>query len=176
MKTDLSSFMEDDIVISEEQFQEEIVNIARVSKTVKGGKRMKFRVLMVVGNGSGLVGIGLGKSDQIPNAITKAINAAKRELIRVPVRGTTIPYDVRGKLGSTTVYLAPAVPGTGLIAGGSVRKILEKVGVKDVIAKIYGSHNAINTARATISALSQLMDPVDLAKLRDLSLKQLFGI
>ncbi len=176
MGIDLSSFMDEEIVIAEEQFEEEIINISRVSKTVKGGKRMKFRVLMVVGNNNGLVGIGLGKSDQIPNAINKAINSAKRELIRVPVRGSTIPFDVKGKLGATTVFLAPAVPGTGLIAGGSVRKILEKVGIKDVIAKIYGSHNAINTARATIVALSQMMDPVDLAKLRGVSLKQLFGI
>ncbi len=176
MRMDLSAFMDDDIVIDEEQFQEEIVNISRVSKTVKGGKRMKFRVLMVVGNNNGLVGIGLGKSDQIPNAINKGINAAKRELIKVPIRGNTIPFDVKGRLGSSIVYLSPAVPGTGLIAGGSVRKILEKAGIKDVIAKINGSHNAISTARATIDGLSQLIDPVELAKLRGISLKQLFGI
>ena len=168
--------IEDELTTEEEQFEEETIDISRVSKTVKGGKRMKFRVLIVVGTGKGLVGIGLGKSDQIPNAINKAISSAKRELIRVPLKNATIPYDVKGKQGSTVVFLAPAVPGTGIIAGGSVRKILEKVGVKDVVAKIYGSHNAVNTARATIDALSQLMDPVEIAKLRGTSLKQLFGL
>lgn len=168
--------IEEDISLTEEQFEEETIDISRVSKTVKGGKRMKFRVLIVVGTGKGLVGIGLGKSDQIPNAINKAVSSAKRELIRVPLKSSTIPYDVKGRQGSTAVFLAPAVPGTGIIAGGSVRKILEKVGVKDVVAKIYGSHNAVNTARATINALSQLMDPVEITKLRGISFKQLFGL
>jgi len=171
-----NNVIEDEIATEEELFEEETIDISRVSKTVKGGKRMKFRVLIVVGTGKGLVGIGLGKSDQIPNAINKAISSAKRELIRVPLKNSTIPYDVKGKQGATVVFLAPAVAGTGIIAGGSVRKILEKVGVKDVVAKIYGSHNAVNTARATIDALSQLMDPIEIAKLRGTSLKQLFGL
>jgi small subunit ribosomal protein S5 len=166
----------DNLTLTEEQFEEETIDISRVSKTVKGGKRMKFRVLIVVGTGKGSVGIGLGKSDQIPNAINKAINTAKRELIHVPLKTSTIPYDVKGRQGSTVVFLAPAVPGTGIIAGGSVRKILEKVGIKDVVGKIYGSHNAVNTARATIDALSQLMGPVEISKLRGISLKQLFGL
>jgi small subunit ribosomal protein S5 len=168
--------IEEDAIEDVEQFEEATIDISRVSKTVKGGKSMKFRVLMVVGNNNGLVGIGLGKSDQIPNAINKAISSAKRELIKVPVKKNTIPYDVKGKEGSTTVFLAPAVAGTGIIAGGSVRKILEKVGIKDVVAKIYGSHNAVNTARATIDALNQLQDPVDVAKFRGVTLKQLFGL
>jgi len=163
-------------IITEEQYEEETINISRVSKTVKGGKRLKFRVLIVVGNGNGLVGVGLGKSDQIPVAIQKAINSAKRDLIRVPLKGKTIPYDVRGKCGSTVVYLAPAVSGTGIIAGGATRKILDKAGVKDVIGKIYGSSNAVNVAKATINALKQLKDPVEIAKMRGVTLKQLFGI
>ena len=159
-----------------EQFEEEIIHINRVSKTVKGGKRMKFRVLMVVGNRHGKVGFGIGKSDQIPNGIRKAVNGAKREMIEFPLRKGTLPCDVIGRQGSVKVYLFPAVPGTGIIAGGSVRKILEKAGVTDVVAKIIGSHNAVNTARATIDALEQLKDPVDVSKQRGISMKQLFGL
>jgi len=163
-------------IIAEEQYEEETIDISRVSKTVKGGKRLKFRVLIVAGNGNGLVGVGLGKSDQIPVAIQKAINSAKRDLIKVPLKGKTIPYDVKGKCGSTIVYLTPAVSGTGIIAGGAARKILDKAGIKDVIGKIYGSSNAVNVARATINALKQLDDPVVIAKMRGVTLKQLFGI
>jgi small subunit ribosomal protein S5 len=168
--------IEEEEIISEEQYEEETLEISRVSKTVKGGKRLKFRVLVVIGSESGLVGIGLGKSDQIPQAIQKAINSAKRDLIRVPLKARTIPYDVIGKCGSTRVFLAPAVSGTGIIAGGAVRKILDKAGVKDVIGKIYGSSNAVNVAKATINALKQLRDPVEIAKVRGVTLKQLFGL
>lgn len=163
-------------IITEEQYEEETIDISRVAKTVKGGKRLKFRVLIVTGNGNGLVGVGLGKSDQIPLAIQKAINSAKRDLIKVPLKGKTIPYDVKGKCGSTVVYLAPAVSGTGIIAGGAARKILDKAGIKDVIGKIYGSSNGVNVAKATIDALKQLKDPVEIAKMRGITLKQLFGI
>lgn len=163
-------------IVTEEQYEEETIDISRVAKTVKGGKRLKFRVLVVTGTGNGLVGIGLGKSDQIPLAVQKAINSAKRDLIKIPLKRKTIPYDVKGKCGSTVVFLAPAVSGTGIIAGGAVRKILDKAGVKDVIGKIYGSSNAVNVAKATINALKQLKDPVELANVRGVTIKQLFGL
>lgn len=168
--------IEEEEIVSEEQFEEETLEITRVSKTVKGGKRLKFRVIVAIGNGKGMVGIGLGKSDQIPLAIQKAMNTAKRDLVFVPLKGRTIPYDIRGKCGSTEVFLAPAVSGTGIIAGGAVRKILDKAGIKDVIGKIYGSSNAVNVSKATIDALKQLRDPVDIAKARGITLKQLFGL
>ena len=176
MRKDTRPSRNDDSSDNAEAFEEEIVHINRVSKTVKGGKRMKFRILMVVGNRQGKVGIGIGKSDQIPNGIRKAVNSAQREMIEFPLRKGTLPHDVIGKQGSARVYLFPAVPGTGIIAGGSVRKILEKAGITDVVAKIIGSHNAVNTARATIDALTQLKDPVVVAKQRGISMKQLFGL
>jgi len=163
-------------IVSEEQYEEETIDISRVAKTVKGGKRLKFRVLVVAGNNNGLVGIGLGKSDQIPLAVQKAINSAKRDLIKVPTKARTIPYDVKGKCGSTTVFLAPAVSGTGIIAGGAVRKILDKAGIKDVIGKIHGSSNAVNVAKATMDALKQLKNPAEIANMRGITLKQLFGL
>jgi len=169
-------FIEEEISISEEEFEEETIDISRVSKTVKGGKRLKFRIILVVGNRNGIVGVGLGKSDQIPVAIQKAVNSAKRDLIKIPFKNRTIPFDIKGKCGSTTVYLAPAVSGTGIIAGGAVRKILDKAGIKDVIGKIFGSTNSVNVSKATIVALKQLVDPVDIAKLRGITLKQLFGL
>ncbi|MCK5848407.1 MAG: 30S ribosomal protein S5 [Caldisericia bacterium] len=176
MRNDSRPVRNEDLTEDTETFEEEIVHINRVSKTVKGGKRMKFRILMVVGNRQGKVGIGIGKSDQIPNGIRKAVNSAQREMIEFPLRKGTLPHDVIGKQGSAKVYLFPAVPGTGIIAGGSVRKILEKAGITDVVAKIIGSHNAVNTARATIDALNQLKDPVVVAKQRGISMKQLFGL
>ena len=178
MDKEKQNFYSEEVIEEEaaDQFEEEIIHINRVSKTVKGGKRMKFRVLMVVGNRQGTVGIGIGKSDQIPNGIRKAINGAKREMVEFPIRKGTLPYDVIGRQGSAKVYLFPAVPGTGIIAGGSVRKILEKAGITDVVAKIIGSHNAVNTARATINALEQLQDPVEVSKQRGVPMKQLFGI
>jgi small subunit ribosomal protein S5 len=168
--------IEEELSISEEQFEEETIDISRVSKTVKGGKRLKFRVIIVIGNRNGLVGIGLGKSDQIPVAIQKGVNTAKRDLIKIPLKNRTIPFDIKGKCGSTVVYLAPAVSGTGIIAGGAVRKILDKAGIKDVIGKIFGSTNSVNVSKATIVALRQLVDPIDIAKLRGITLKQLFGL
>jgi small subunit ribosomal protein S5 len=168
--------IEEDLSISEEQFEEETIDISRVAKTVKGGKRLKFRVIIVIGNRNGTVGIGLGKSDQIPVAIQKGVNTAKRDLIKIPLKNRTIPFDIKGKCGSTVVYLAPAVSGTGIIAGGAVRKILDKAGIKDVIGKIFGSTNSVNVSKATIVALKQLVDPIDIAKLRGITLKQLFGL
>lgn len=160
----------------ENLFEEQIIHIARVSKTVKGGKRMRFRVLVVVGKkDDNSVGIGIGKAKEIPNAIRKAVNQAKRELIKVSLSGTTIPHDITIKNGSARVYLAPAVTGTGLKAGGAVRMILEKAGIKDVISKAHGTTNAVNLAKTTIEALKSIKDPRTYATERGITVAQLFG-
>jgi len=160
----------------DEQYIEQIVQIARVSKTVKGGKRMRFRVLVVVGDRTQpSVGIGIGKAKEIPVAVKKAVTRAKREMVSVPLSGTTIPHDIISTIGSTKVYLAPAVPGTGLIAGGAVRTVLEKAGVKDVISKAHGPTNAVNLAKATLHALQELREPKTYAASRGITVAQLFG-
>ena len=138
---------------------EKLIGINRVAKVMKGGKRLSFSALMVTGDGEGHVGIGLGKAKEVPLAINKASAIAKKNLIKVPMAGTTIHHEIRVKLGAAKVLLRPAAPGTGVIAGGSVRAVLEAAGVKDVLTKSLGSANRINTARATIFALSQIRDP-----------------
>lgn len=157
-------------------FEEQIVKIDRVSKTVKGGKRMRFRVLVVVGNkDEGTVGVALGKAKEIPVAIRKAVTKAKRDMVKVPIRGTTIPHDIVSRTGGSKVYLAPAVPGTGIIAGGVVRMVLEKAGLKDVISKSHGSSNAMNLAKTTLKAIRDLKDPKEYAKMRGITVAQMFG-
>lgn len=126
---------------------------------MKGGKRLSFSALAVTGDGKGHVGIGLGKANEVPVAISKANAIARKNLIKVPLAGTTIPYEVRVKFGAAQVLLKPAAPGTGIIAGGSVRAVLEACGIKDVLTKSLGSSNRINVAKATMLALSQLKDP-----------------
>ena len=138
---------------------DKLVFINRVAKVVKGGKRLSFSALSVTGDGNGHVGIGLGKAKEVPAAISKANAIAKKNLIKVPLAGTTIPHEIMVKLGAAKVLLRPAAPGTGVIAGGSVRAVLEAAGVKDVLSKSLGSSNRINTAKATMLALSQLRDP-----------------
>ncbi|MBI5701844.1 30S ribosomal protein S5 [Candidatus Saganbacteria bacterium] len=140
----------------EKEFEERVVQVRRVTKVVKGGKRMGFRVLSVVGDRGGLVGMGIGKASEVSAAIRKGVDLAKKSLVKVPMISGTIPHEVVGKLGSSTVLLRPAPSGKGVIAGGSVRIILELAGVKDVVAKSIGSSNAINTAKATLDALSLL--------------------
>lgn len=160
----------------DERYIEQIVQISRVSKTVKGGKRMRFRVLVVVGDKTQpAVGIGIGKAKEIPVAVKKAVTRAKREMVSVPLSGTTIPHDLVSTIGSTKVYLAPAVPGTGLIAGGAVRTVLEKAGIKDVISKAHGPTSAVNLAKATLKALGDLREPKKYAASRGISVAQLFG-
>ncbi|MFC1977106.1 30S ribosomal protein S5 [Chloroflexota bacterium] len=146
---------------------DKLVNINRVAKVMKGGKRLSFNALVVAGDGNGHVGIGLGKAKEVPVAISKANATARKNLIKVPLAGTTIPYEVRVKFGAARVLLKPARPGTGIIAGGSVRAVLEASGIKDILTKSLGSSNRINVAKATILALSQLKDPKEeLAKRR----------
>ena len=138
---------------------DKLVYINRVVKVVKEGRRLSFSALVVTGDGNGYVGIGVGKANAVPGAIDKGGAIAKKNLIKVPLTGTTIPYAMRVKFGAAKVLLKPAGPGTGIIAGGSIRAVLEAVGIKDILTKSLGSSNRINMAKATILALSQLKDP-----------------
>jgi len=138
---------------------DKLVYINRVAKVVKEGKRLSFSALVVTGDGNGYVGIGVGKANAVPGAISKAGTIAKKNLIKVPLAGTTIPYAMKVKFGAAKVLLKPAGPGTGIIAGGSIRAVLEAAGIKDILTKSLGSSNRINTAKATMLALSQLKDP-----------------
>ncbi len=144
---------------------DKLVYLNRVSKVVKGGKRLHFSALVVTGDGNGHVGMGIGKSNEVPEAINKAGAVAKKNLIRVQMAGNTIPYETTVSFGAAKVLLKPASPGTGIIAGGSVRAVVEAAGIKDILTKSLGSSNRINVAKATILALSQLKDPkAELAK------------
>jgi small subunit ribosomal protein S5 len=138
---------------------DKLVYINRVSKVVRGGKRLRFSALSVTGDGNGHVGIGIGKANSVPEAINKSSAVARKNLIKVPLSGTTIPQEATVKFGAAQVLLRPAAPGTGIIAGGSIRAVVEAAGIKDILTKSLGSPNRINTAKATILALSQLKQP-----------------
>lgn len=155
------------------EFEERVVAINRVSKTVKGGRIMKFSALVVVGNGKGVVGFGLGKSGEVPDAIRKGIENAKKNLIQVALRGTTIPHEVIGKFGAGVVLMKPAAPGTGVIAGGPVRAVVEMVGIRDIRSKALRSNNPCNVVRATIDGLSQLRNADEVAAIRGKSVKDI---
>jgi small subunit ribosomal protein S5 len=148
------------------ELKDRVVAINRVAKVVKGGRRFSFTALVVVGDGGGHVGIGLGKAKEVPEAIRKAVEHAKKELILVPLRDTTVPCEITGRYGSGRVFLKPASQGTGLIAGGSVRAVLEAAGVQDVLTKTIGSHNPHNVLKATIDALQRMRRLQDLHTLR----------
>jgi len=138
---------------------DKLVYINRVTKVVKGGKRLSFSALAVTGDGNGVVGIGVGKANTVPEAINKANAIARKNLLKVPLSGTTIPYKITVKFSAAKVLLKPAAPGTGIIAGGSIRAVVEAAGIKDILAKSLGSSNRINTAKATMVALSRLKIP-----------------
>lgn len=144
---------------SELALNDKLVYINRVAKVLKGGKRLSFSALVVTGDGAGHVGIGVGKSSEVPEAISKAGAVARKHLIKIQMSGNTIPYEVRAQFGAADVLLKPAAPGIGIIAGGSVRAIVEAAGIKDVLTKSLGSANKINVAKAVMLALSQLKDP-----------------
>lgn len=161
--------------ISNLEMNDTLVAIKRVSKTVKGGRNMRFSVTMVVGDGAGHVGIGLGKAAEIPEAVRKATEDAKKKMVEVPIVGTTIPHKETGIFGAGKVLLMPAAPGTGVIAGGSVRMVLEHAGIKDVRAKSIGSNNSVNMALATIEALSSLKTVEQVARLRGKTKEEILG-
>ena len=144
---------------SELTLNDKLVYINRVTKVVKGGKRLSFSALAVTGDGNGIVGIGVGKANTVPEAINKANAIARKNLLKVPLTGTTIPYEIMVKFSAAKVLLKPAAPGTGIIAGGSIRAVVEAAGIKDILTKSLGSPNRINTAKAAIMALSQLKIP-----------------
>ncbi|ACZ10810.1 BS6 [Sebaldella termitidis] len=157
------------------EYKESLLRINRVSKTVKGGRRISFSVLAAVGNEKGKVGIGLGKANGVPDAIKKAVANAKKNLVTVSLKGGTLPHDQIGKYNSTSVLLKPASKGTGVIAGSAAREILELVGVHDVLTKIRGSKNKDNVARATIEGLKQLRSVEEVARLRGKSVDEILG-
>lgn len=154
---------------------EKTVSINRVAKVTKGAKRFNFRVLVVVGDEQGTVGVGLGKAAEVPNAVRKAVEDAKKNLWRIPRQGTTIPYAVIGHYGAARVLLKPASEGTGVIAGGPVRAVVEAAGIRDVLTKSLGSNNPINVTRATLQGLLELRTPEEVARARGKSVGELAG-
>ena len=157
------------------ELQERMVALNRVSKTVKGGRIMKFTALMVVGDGNGHVGFGLGKAREVPDAIRKGIEDAKKNMIEVSLKGTTIPHEIMGEFDAGRVLLKPAPPGTGVIAGGAVRAVIESVGIKDIRTKALRSNNPCNVVRATIDGLSKLRNVEEVAAIRGKSVKEILG-
>lgn len=148
------------------EFDKKLVEVRRVAKVVKGGRTLRFSALVVVGNKNGLVGVGIGKANEVPEAVEKATASAKKNLISVPIVGTTIPHNVIGKFGSSNVHMFPAPQGTGVIAGGSARAVVELAGIKDIVTKAHGSNNKINGVKATLEGLKLLRTREEIAALR----------
>ncbi|MFQ5701654.1 MAG: 30S ribosomal protein S5 [Acidobacteriota bacterium] len=155
------------------EFKDTVVHINRVTKVVKGGKNFSFSALVVVGNGRGVVGFGVGKAKEVPSAIAKGVEKAKRNLIKVPLKGSTVPHRIIGHYGAGRVLLRPASPGTGVIAGGTVRAIMESAGVGDILTKCLGTDNPHNVVRATFEGIKNLKDAETLSKLRGKEVEEL---
>jgi small subunit ribosomal protein S5 len=160
---------------SEIEFKDKLVSIQRVTKVTKGGRTFSFSAIVVVGNESGVVGYGLGKAKEVTTAIAKGIDDAKKNLIRVPIFSGTVPHEQTGKYSGALVFLKPAAQGTGVIAGGAMRAVLESVGVRDVLAKSKGSSNPHSVVKATIDALLRMKDPYTVAQLRGISMEKVFN-
>ena len=167
--------MRNDFDRTPSEFKEKVVRIGRVAKVVKGGRNFRFSALVVVGDENGRVGAGMGKAAEIPESIRKGTDDAKKNIINVPLDGTTIPHEIIGQYGAARVLLKPAAPGTGVIAGGTVRAVLDLAGIKDVRTKCLGSHNAVNLAKATIDGLSRMMTVEDVSKKRNKSQEEILG-